>query len=288
MTPLQRAIEANGGLMAAHEIRSLVHITAAAISRAVADREIVRTRQGWYANPWLGVGEQHAARVGGQLACSSAAGRLGMWEPVIEATHVCVPANAARLRSPTSYRTPLGHDVRVEVHWTGLDTAGSRTLVSPQHCIRQIASCEAPEIALAVTESALHRGVLSVREWDAALGTFPRRVRRLLDRAGWGSESGTESVFLYRIGHAGVSVRQQVWIRGMRVDVLIGERLVVEIDSRRFHPDATADRARDALLSALGYRVLRFDYFLVMERWEAVEAAVLAAIARGDHLAPDA
>lgn len=287
MTPLQQAVEAHGGLMAAFEIRAALGLGPGAISRAVANGEIVRVRQGWYANPWLGLDEQHAARVGGQLACSSAAGRLGMWEPVVTSTHVCVPPNAARLRSPTSYRTRLGDGMPVEVHWTGLDPLGTRTVVSPVRCIEQIASCEAPEIALAVAESALHRGVLGAVDWQSALAGLPRRVRRLLGGAGRGSESGTESVFRYRIARAGVSVRQQVWIGGVRVDCLIGERLVVEIDSRRHHADATADRQRDALLSALGYRVLRFDYFLVMEQWPVVEAAVLAAIARGDHLLPD-
>lgn len=287
MTPLQRAVESHGGLMTAFEIRSAFGVGPGAISRAVADGEIRRIRQGWYANPWLPLDEQHAARIGGQLACSSAAGRLGMWEPVIRATHVCVPANAARLRSPTSYRTRLGGGMPVEVHWTGLDPLGSRTLVGPLRCIEQIAACEAPEVALAVAESALHRGVLGMVDRQAALSALPRRIRRLLSDAGRGSESGTESVFRYRIGRAGVAVRQQVRIGGVRVDCLIGERLIVEIDSRRFHTDATADRARDALLSALGYRVLRFDYFLVMEQWASVEAAVLAAIARGDHLAPD-
>ena len=285
MTPLQQAIEAHGGLMAAFEIRAALGLGPGAISRAVGTGEVLRIRQGWYANPWLGVDEQHAARIGGQLACSSAARRLGMWEPVIAATHVCVPANAARLRSPTSYRTRLGADMPVEVHWTGLDPHGSRTAVAPLRCIEQIASCEAPEMALAVAESALHRGVLGMADWQAALASFPRRVRRLLSGAGRGSESGTESVFRYRIGKVGVAVRQQVRIGTVRVDCLIGDRLVVEIDSRRFHADATTDRARDAMLSALGYRVLRFDYFLVMEQWPIVEAAVLAAIARGDHLA---
>ena len=265
-------------------VSPLLHAAARTISfirRATG--EVVFIRQGWYANPWLRIDKQHAARVGGRLACSSAAGRLGMWEPLVTSTHVCVPVNAARLRSPTSCRTALGEDVRVEAHWTGLDPAGSRTVVGAPHCIRRVAFREAPEIALAVAESALHRGVLSDLDRQAALASFPAGLRRLLDRAGRGSES----VFLSRMARAGVAVRQQVRIGGIRVDGLIGDRMVVEIDSRRLHQDPAAGRARDALLSVLGYRVLRFDSFQVMDRRATVEAAVLAAIARGDHLAPD-
>ncbi|GAA2754507.1 DUF559 domain-containing protein [Amnibacterium kyonggiense] len=286
---MQQVIHDRGGLAAAYELRGALRVSAVAITAAVQAGDVIRVRQGWYGNPWLEITEQHAARVGGQLACSSAAKRLGMWEPVIRALHVCVPVNAARLRSPTSYRTHLADDGRVLVHWTGLDPCGTRTLVSPERCIRQVAACEAPEVALAVAESALQAGVLSPDAWDAALLDFPPHVRRLLSRAGWGSESGTESVFRYRIAKAGVSLRKQVWIPTIgRVDCLIGERLVIELDSRRFHRDAAADRARDARLSALGYRVLRFMYEHVMDDWPMVEAAVLAAIARGDHLAPAA
>jgi very-short-patch-repair endonuclease len=71
------------------------------------------------------------------------------------------------------------------------------------------------------------------------------------------------------------------------VDFVIGERLVIEVDGAEYHTDPVrfeADRRRDALLSARGYRVLRFSYRLVIDDWPTVETAVLAAVARGDHL----
>ncbi len=54
---------------------------------------------------------------------------------------------------------------------------------------------------------------------------------------------------------------------GIRVDLMIGERLIVEVDGREHHSDPVAferDRVRDARLSALGYRVLRFSCNQVM------------------------
>ena len=84
----------------------------------------------------------------------------------------------------------------------------------------------------------------------------------------------------------GVLVQQQVPIEGVgRVDCLIGERLGIELDSMEHHGDPAEDRHRDALLSAMGYRVLRFLYEQVFFSWPEVEAAVFAAIDRGDHLA---
>ncbi len=81
---------------------------------------------------------------------------------------------------------------------------------------------------------------------------------------------------------------RQVEIRGVgRVDFLVGERLVIEVDGREYHVDVERfenDRRRDALLSGLGFRVLRFSYEQVLRRWSEVAAAVFGAIARGDHL----
>ncbi len=86
----------------------------------------------------------------------------------------------------------------------------------------------------------------------------------------------------------GVEVRQQVRFRGVgRVDFLIGNGLIIEADGAEFHTSRTAfeeDRRRDALLTAQGYRVLRFSYTQIVSRWTEVEAAIRAAIDRGDHL----
>lgn len=98
-------------------------------------------------------------------------------------------------------------------------------------------------------------------------------------------ESGTETLFWLRMRHP--SPRRQIQIAGVgRVDFLFGTRLVIEIDGAEFHADVDhfeADRRRDALLSTLGFRVLRFSYRQVMFDWPAVERAVRAALERGDH-----
>lgn len=84
-----------------------------------------------------------------------------------------------------------------------------------------------------------------------------------------------------------IGFRQQVDIPGVgRVDFLLGIRLVVEVDGAEFHtsrPSFEEDRRRDAVLSALGYRVLRFSYVQVERNWDQVAASILAALARGDH-----
>ena len=53
-----------------------------------------------------------------------------------------------------------------------------------------------------------------------------------------------------------------------RVDFLIGGWLIIEVDGKRYHVEDEqfeADRERDALFAAWGYRVLRFSYKQVVE-----------------------
>lgn len=80
--------------------------------------------------------------------------------------------------------------------------------------------------------------------------------------------------------------QQQVHVVGVgRVDFLIGDCLVIEVDSKEHHSDAYRDRRRDAELSARGFRVLRFMYSQILFEWPSVESAILAAVGRGDHRA---
>ena len=90
----------------------------------------------------------------------------------------------------------------------------------------------------------------------------------------------------FRLAMLGIATRSQVAIAGVgSVDFVIGTALVIEVDGKQYHTDEVRfekDRRRDARLSALGYRVLRFSYRQVFERWSEVRAAIVAAIARGD------
>jgi very-short-patch-repair endonuclease len=71
------------------------------------------------------------------------------------------------------------------------------------------------------------------------------------------------------------------------VDLLIGDSLIVEIDSETHHgkPEARRrDLQRDAVAAALDFETLRFDYTSVMFDWPFVTAMVESVVARDGHV----
>ena len=113
-----------------------------------------------------------------------------------------------------------------------------------------------------------------------------RSVLAMLDPR---AESIPESVFRVRAAAAGIRcIVQPPLPYGRRGDFLIGDRLVIEIDGAEHHAGLEAfraDRERDALMTALGYRVVRFTYDQVVRRWDEVEYVVRTLIRSGEHLA---
>ncbi|CAN5167154.1 hypothetical protein BH11ACT2_BH11ACT2_04750 [soil metagenome] len=156
--------------------------------------------------------------------------------------------------------------------------------MQPIEALAQICVCQSIEFAYVVCESALFMRQVTRGAFDAMVARQSERVVRELRLCTAVSESGTESMFAFRARKLGLSFHQQVWIGPDRVDFVIGQRLVIEIDSIEHH-DPTADCIRDCRLSIRGYRVLRFMYSQIVDDWLSVQASVLAAISRGDHLA---
>ena len=271
-----------GGLAATHELLRRGH-GQTRLRLAVARGEVIRVRKGWYALPELPEPYARAARVGGRLTCVSAAVVNGLWVPAHSpALHVAVPPNACQLRTPGNYRKRLGASEPVVVHWD--DRPETRLQVDPVTIIAEVCRCQHPAFAFVVCESALHLAFITSSEWRGILGTLPATKASALAEVEGDSESGTESMFRFGMLAEGIPFRQQVRIGADRVDFLLGDRLVIEIDSLAHH-DPKKDRERDARLSILGYRVLRFLYHQVVDDWPTVVASVRAALARGDHLA---
>ncbi|UPU87515.1 endonuclease domain-containing protein [Demequina sp. TMPB413] len=66
-----------------------------------------------------------------------------------------------------------------------------------------------------------------------------------------------------------------------RVDLMVGDAVVVEVDGRHYHSDPiafVADRRRDRALQELGFRVLRFAASEVLSDPACVARAVVAQL----------
>lgn len=242
---------------------------------------LVRVRQGWYVLPGTPRPVIEAVRVGGQLTCHHALDLHGVWVLADNRLHVAVNRAATQLRAagdPRRRRAP--DDPGTRVHWRRVSAATTAMISTVSDALTDYAVCAPEEHVATALDSALHLGLIG-REHPVA--------RRFASRGVIGvCESGTETLFWLRMRRHHLPIACQVRLTDVgRVDFLIGERLIVEVDGRAFHDTESTfetDRRRDAHLSTLGYRVLRFSYRQVIDEWHLVESAVLAAVSRGDHL----
>ncbi|WP_309709436.1 DUF559 domain-containing protein [Pseudolysinimonas sp.] len=258
------------------------------IAAVVRSRELLRPRKAWYVLPGTPPSLVAAVRVGGRATCLTALRELGVWvtDPV-PLVHVAVHRSACQLRAVASHHERQAVIGDAVVHW--VDTprprlaVGSRLLETPGRALADALGCLEGDALLATVESVLHRRLITPEIWRAMLAGMPSALRAELQIASALSGSGLETYFVSKIRRLGVPVRQQVWIGADRVDALLGECLVVELDGRAFH-DPHTDHVRDARLILEGMRVLHFDYDMVLHDWATVEAVVLASLRRGDHL----
>lgn len=276
-----------GGFAKAAELLATGH-SPEVIRAAVVAGHILRVRKGWYANLDTPQDMVRAFRVGGMLACLSGSMHHGLWVPEHSGLHVAVPRQASRLRTSHDFRKRLSSqpDEDVVLHWGRDDPVGSRQVATVAECIVQAFACHGTESGFVLLESALRKGHLRWFETQTVLNGLSTRHRQVAQLATDESDSGTESMVKLHLMALRIRFAQQAYVDGVGpLDFLIGERLVMEIDSREFHSDPYRDRHKDAELSARGCRVLRFMYSQVVYEWPDVERSILAAISRGDHLA---
>lgn len=147
-------------------------------------------------------------------------------------------------------------------------------------------TCGGSLAAMIAVDSALNLGELSNAGRAELRALVPASKRRLIDHADPRCDSGLETIARMLPRGKRIPHRTQAYIRGVgRVDLLIGDRLVVELDGAEFHMDKTdfaEDRRRGFELVMRGYLVVRLTYDMVVHDWERVRADLLA-IERGEH-----
>lgn len=149
------------------------------------------------------------------------------------------------------------------------------------------ADCVHGDELIAVFDSVLNRGLLQTGELSGLFRGAPRRIHRALNAVDGAAESGTETQVRLHVRRERLDHRTQVFIPGVgRVDLLVGQSLVVECDSENHHAGEAieTDRERDLALHTLGFAVLRVSYQQVFHQFPKVAAAIARRIADGDHL----
>lgn len=246
------------------------------LSRARDVGAIIAVTRGWVATPGADPLLVSAARHNVRVTCVTRAERLGLWVLARGSRpHVAAHPHAGRVPSPDA----IVHRDRAVVprHPDALVDAIENVLVL-------VASCQPFEAALATWESAL-RGGLVERAALARLA-LPTSARRVLGAAEVWSDSGLETFVVPRLRWMRLPLRRQIWVHGHRVDLLIGERLALQIDGgHHVGAQREEDIAHDAALMLLGYHVIRVGYTQIIEHWEAVQDLIMRAVGQGLHRA---
>lgn len=267
-------VRARGGV-----VRSVVLREAGATNRelttAVAEGFLSRPRRGWLAVPGTDPELVAAARHGVVLTCITQARRLGLWVLEHDRPHVGAPPHAGNVTVPAA-----------TVHWhKPVVPRHPDVLVDPiENVLAAVALCQPHEAALAIWESALNKQLVDPTTLKRM--PLPAVARELLARACPWSDSGLETFVVPRLLWLRLPLRRQVWIAGHRVDLLIADRLVLQVDGgHHVGAQREQDITHDAALRLLGYHVIRVGYAQVVDRWHEVQDLIMRAVAQRLHLA---
>jgi hypothetical protein len=286
-----RAIE----VLAEHDgVARIDEFLAAGLSRhqiaAIFRRGVMnRPRNAWFAAPEVPWQGKHAVRVGGVLACVSAAASWGLPVPpeAWRRLHVAVAPKASHLRHnrDRTREVRAGDDDEVALHWVDLVEPAQGWRTSLVDTLLQLVDCVPEDWFVAALDAALHRPwegepILSEDEYARIAALLPRRRRGLLQLVDRLSGSCLETLIRLGLVRRGVGpVVLQFSPDDRRfVDLLVGERLIVEADGEAFH-DPDEDAIRDAFFRSLGYVVLRFSYDRIVNDLDAVLDEIEAALA---------
>lgn len=246
-------------------------------SRHTVDRyrlagRLIRPQRGWIALPETDPELLFAARHGVMLSCMSVVARHGLWVPEpLRQLHIAARTQKSRM--------PGGRHVR---HWgTPVVRREPHALVDRiENALVFAVDCLSAEGAHAVWESALRKGAVN----RATLAELPLRDREraLLDECTQFSDSGLESYVARRLRALRLRVVAQAVILGHRVDFLINEWLVLQIDGgHHVGRQRDEDNWLDAQLLLNGIVTIRVSQRQVDHHWPRVQQLIMTAVSQG-------
>jgi very-short-patch-repair endonuclease len=276
------AFDELGLTVASREQMLSIGATSRMLTGSVRSGTLLRVRRDHYALPSTDLHVLRAVRVGGRLGCVTALRSLGIFGFESQVTHIHLPRELSRARSPHDRRHRLtpANRAGTELHWSALiePGAGSEVSVGVMDALAQTVKCNPPHMALASLENALFLRRLDEADIADIFARLPPEHQFLRARIDPRSESGQETVLRAALEDAGIRSEIQVIIPGVgRVDGLIEGRLIWETDSRLAHDGwelHVRDRDRDIDAARLGYMSLRPAYNRTMHSTNDVVDAI--------------
>lgn len=248
------------------------------IRTAVRDGLLIRVRHGWYRVAEADEVVVEIVADGAVVSCITALERAGLWVPegYSDAHHSRITRHERRRSTDRCRRYGRPSPAQRSV---------DRVIDALQYAVR----CATEEDFIILCDSALNTCQVTLDELRAAFATAPKYVRRAIEKCEPRAASGTETAARLRLRAAGMAVKVQHRIgRAHYVDLLVGERLAIEVDSRAHHTgeiNYESDRARDRKSIAKGYIPMHITYRQVFTEWHTTFADILRAVRSGYHRA---
>jgi len=259
-----------------HGVARTGDLLAAGATETSLRRELVagrlrRVRKGWLATVDADASIVEAVRRGAALGCVSALRTHGVWVPEHDEMHLSAHPHAGRVDGAGC----IVHRRRAVRSSTPVETL--------TEAVRQVLRCRPTEEAIAVIDSCLHTRGMRAGAVAALFDERPARLGHIRGEIDGSAESGYESLVRVRLRRLGLHVSTQVQVAGVgRVDMIIGNKLVIEVDGQAWHEGPRAflvDRGRDLALASLGMRSLRLAPRHIVHEWRWTSRAILAAAA---------
>lgn len=278
MIDITEVLAANHGVCRASELKRLGLY--GQVPQALASGLVTRLREGVYAlrGELDAVGTARA--LGGNLSCLTLLHAKGIWTPPSHAIHIRLPRERIRDKVFIAAHAPEAvlHRLTHFDSCHGAETP-TTTLLCAQKC------CNRDEL-VAILES-MHAQGFALEHIHAATSSGMKNLRDAAALVEPGAESGLETLVRLRLRALGLRVRTQVSILNWRVDLLVGDWLVIEVDGFGFHRDReefVRDRRKDRAITDLGFHVRRFSYDDVMFNWTKCEAEILRLVRAKIHV----
>lgn len=238
---------------------------------------LISLGKGWYASPSSPADVTGPLSRGHRATCVTAAKLYGLWVPDAPEAHEV----GLRRESTTSEELVTRHRPIIRT-WPD-----DEPIMPLRTALLHAAHCLTPLDTAVLLESAIETWQLSAGDVAAILTELPHSRRRALGRISAHAGSGSETKVRRHLERRGVRVREQVDIPGVgRVDMLIGERLIIECDSLKHHGSTSGfheDRRRDRMSLKGGYLVLRLTWHDIWLTWDETAELLSDLVNRRIH-----